>query len=117
MAKRTMPDDSLQRPSGDDRFSGTGDAREAHESITNTTEDERKQSTKETGLVQVSTRIDADIANRARNIVWQERGLTLAAMVKEGLEHVVKAWEKENGGRAPDRPEGAKKLPTGRPMG
>lgn len=110
MAKKkgTMPDMEF----GGQRKSSTETAQEP---ATNSTQAGQDQHAEETGLVQVSTRIDADVANRARNIVWQERGLTLAALVKEGLERVVKEWEEKNGGRAPQRP--MKDLPTGRPLG
>lgn len=64
---------------------------------------------------QVSTRIAEDVANRARNIVWEDRGLTLAALVEHGLMMAVEEWERQNGGAAPQRPTQA--LPAGRPIG
>lgn len=63
----------------------------------------------------ITTDIDRDIINRARNIVWAESGVSLAAMITEGLELVVSEWEKHHGGPYPERPQEHKRLPKGRP--
>jgi hypothetical protein len=64
------------------------------------------------GKTQIAVSVSAQLADRAKNVVYWTPGATLAAVVAEGLEHVLLRKEAANGGPFKQRPEG---LRRGRP--
>jgi len=67
-----------------------------------------------TELVRVTVGIHKDLLERARNCAYHEPGLTLAELVRRGLEGQVVRFEKGNGGHYPQR---RGQLPRGRGLG
>ncbi len=47
--------------------------------------------------------IPRDLIERARNCAFHEPGMTLAALVRSGLERVLTQYERGNGGQYPAR--------------
>jgi hypothetical protein len=65
----------------------------------------RKQRAKKDAdeLERVTVGIPRALIERARNCAFHEPGMTLAALVRDGLERVLSRYEKGNGGRYPAR--------------
>lgn len=61
----------------------------------------------------MSTYIDSDLVNRAKNIVYWTPGLTLAQLTEEALRERVNELERSNGGAYQQRDT---ELRGGRPM-
>ena len=53
------------------------------------------------------------LAERARDLAYEEPGKTVSGLVETGLRRVMDDWEEENG-QIPPRPDG-KQLPSGPP--
>ncbi|MHC4133360.1 MAG: hypothetical protein ACYTDU_15720 [Planctomycetota bacterium] len=54
-------------------------------------------------LERVTVGIPRALIERARNCAFHEPGMTLAALVRDGLQRVICRYEKGNGGRYPAR--------------
>jgi hypothetical protein len=65
----------------------------------------RKQRAKAdpTALERVTVGIPRALIERARNCAFHEPGMTLAALVRDGLERVIAQYERGNGGQYPPR--------------
>ncbi len=63
-------------------------------------------------LERVSTSLPADLMERARNVAFWSPGITLAALLEDGLRGVVERMEAENGGAFKQR--ATSKLRAGR---
>jgi len=62
---------------------------------------------------QFPVRIPISLSERARNIVYYERGITLTSLTEEALQTKICEMEKQHGGKYPQR---GSEIPTGRPV-